>query len=86
MHSCSLHLCVYCSYSGNTVAVNIILFGSKFPICIFFCLYSGAALPEVKEKTEHFDSNCITPVSFFFPDEPPVLETFLDTLLHECPY
>ena len=29
---------------------------------LFFCL-SGAALPPEKEKTEHFDSNCITPVS-----------------------
>ena len=27
-------------------------------------LILGAALPPVKEKTEHFDSNCITPVSF----------------------
>lgn len=28
-----------------------------------FCCLLGAALPPEKEKTEHFDSNCITPVS-----------------------
>ena len=34
------------------------------------CLYNsaGAELPPVKEKTEHFDSNCITPVSGCFVD------------------
>ena len=29
----------------------------------FFNFLLGAALPPEKEKTEHFDSNCITPVS-----------------------
>lgn len=27
---------------------------------------AGAILPPVKPKGEHFDSNCITPVSFIF--------------------
>ena len=68
-----------CSYSGKFVLVNNymavsfqfihVIFGCGFVVhpllLLFSCLNSGAVLPEVKEKTEHFDSNCITPVSLF---------------------